>query len=77
MLYTNAVYLWPFDRSSELGAAVQVTDARGDVHVETADPGLFPSYLWAFDRPAAREAWVPRSAPTKSCFIHKTAAAQR
>ena len=58
MLYTNAVYLWPFDRSSELGAAVQVTDARGDVHVETADPGLFPSYLWAFDRPAAREAWV-------------------
>ena len=58
MLYTNAVYLWPYDRSSELGAAVQVTDVRGNVHEETADPGIFPSYLWAFDKQVGREAWV-------------------
>jgi hypothetical protein len=58
MLYMNAVYIWPFDKSSALGSAVMVSDTQGNVHAETADPGLFPSFLWDFGKLGGQKAWL-------------------
>ena len=57
-MYMNAVYLWPFDASNAKGHEVQLLDIHGQPHMETADPGLFPSYFWDFSRPSGEAAWL-------------------
>jgi len=56
MLYVNAVYLWPFDAAANLSN--ELVDVNGRPHEESNDPGLYPSYFWSFDKPAAAAAWV-------------------
>jgi hypothetical protein len=58
VLYMNAVYLWPFDAASALGAAAMVTDVNGKPHEESCDPGIFPSYFFDFGKPAGSKAWL-------------------
>eukprot|EP01045_Picozoa_sp_COSAG04_P002201 COSAG04_NODE_78_length_28355_cov_17.016457_4_plen_271_part_00 len=58
ILYMNSVYLWPFDKASALGKAVQVLDVHGEPHMESCDPGIFPSYFWDFGRAAGQRAWL-------------------
>ena len=53
-----ADYLWPYDRASAQGDAIRNADVRGKAHVETCDPGLFPSYLFDYSKEAARKAWL-------------------
>ena len=49
-------------RDSSLASAanvdIRVLDIEGKPHVEICDPGLFPSYLYDYSKPAAVEAWV-------------------
>merc|ERR1719305_865343 len=59
MLYMNAVYDWPFDAAHAPGAeAVDVLDVNGVPHTEVCDPGIYPSYLLDYGRPAGREAFL-------------------
>ena len=58
VLYMNSVYLWPFDAASAQGAAVQLLDVTGAPHMESCDPGIFPSYFWDFGRSPAQDAWL-------------------
>jgi hypothetical protein len=58
MMYMNAVYLWPFDASNAKGTEVQLLDIHGQPHMETSDPGIFPSYFWDFSRPTGEAAWL-------------------
>ena len=58
VLYMNSVYLWPFDKASGQGTAVQVLDVNGNPHMETCDPGIYPSFFWDFGRAAGRKAWL-------------------
>ena len=58
ILYMNSVYLWPFDAASAQGKAVQVLDVHGEPHMESCDPGIFPSYFWDFGRAAGQRAWL-------------------
>ena len=58
VLYMNSVYLWPFDAAAALGNAVQLLDVHGAPHMESCDPGIFPSFFWDFGRSAAQEAWL-------------------
>ena len=57
MIYVNAVYLWPFDAGAA-NLSNKLVDINGAPHEENNDPGLFPSYFWSYDRPAAASAWV-------------------
>jgi len=58
VLYMNDVYLWPYDAASKLGAKAMVTDINGKPHMETCDPGVYPSYFWDFGKPAGAAAWL-------------------
>ena len=58
ILYMNTDYLWPYDAVSAAGDAVRIVDVHGRAHVETCDPGLFPSFLFDYSKQAAREAWL-------------------
>merc|ERR1712083_554531 len=58
ILYMNAVYLWPFDAASSLGAAARVTDVNGKPHEESCDPGIYPSYFFDFAKTAGAKAWL-------------------
>ena len=58
MLYVNADYVWPFDAVSALRDDVWLLDVRGRPHVETCDPGLFPSYLWDYTKNSSRAAFL-------------------
>jgi hypothetical protein len=58
VLYVNADYLWPYDTTSAMGDAVRIVDVEGRAHVETCDPGLFPTYLFDYSKEAARQAWL-------------------
>ena len=58
VLYMNSVYLWPFDAANTLGSAVQLLDVHGAPHMESCDPGIFPSYFWDFGRKRAQQAWL-------------------
>ena len=58
VLYMNSVYLWPFDAASAEGTSVQVLDTAGAPHMESCDPGIYPSYFWDFTRKKAQDAWL-------------------
>jgi hypothetical protein len=58
VLYMNSVYLWPFDAASAQGTEVQLLDVDGNPHMESCDPGIFPSYFWDFSRAAGQRAWL-------------------
>ena len=58
ILYMNSVYLWPFDAASAQGKAVQLLDTQGEPHMESCDPGIYPSYFWDFGRKAGQDAWL-------------------
>lgn len=74
MLYLNTDYLWPFDllaagaatttttnagtNNAGTNVDIRILDIHGNPHVETCDPGLFPSYLYDYSKPAAVAAWV-------------------
>jgi hypothetical protein len=51
MLYINSVYLWPFDAASHLSQAAMVTDVHGNPHMESCDPGIYPSFFYDFGKP--------------------------
>ena len=53
-----SVYLWPFDAASGQGSAVQLLDTSGSPHMESCDPGIYPSYFWDFTRKAGQAAWL-------------------
>jgi|EP00037_Helgoeca_nana_P021625 hypothetical protein len=54
----NAVYSWPFDLAQAGGNSVNVLDIHGNPHVEESDPGIFPSYLLDYGRPAGPAAFL-------------------
>jgi hypothetical protein len=58
VLYTNANYLWPYDAASAAGDAVRIVDVHRRTHVETCDPGLFPSWIFDYSKKAAQQAWL-------------------
>lgn len=58
MLYMNTVYLWPFDAADSQGDAIRVLDIHGQPHMETCDPGIFPSYFFDYGKPAGQRAWL-------------------
>lgn len=58
MLYVNAVYLWPFDSTWAKGEQVQLMSTNGKPHLESCDPGIYPSSFWDFGRASGREAWL-------------------
>ena len=58
VLYMNADYLWPYDQASAQGDAIRIVDVHGETHMETCDPGLFPSYLFDYSKQAAQRAWL-------------------
>jgi hypothetical protein len=58
MLFHNSVYDWPFDRAHERYLDNDVLDVHGNVHMESCDPGIFPSYFFDYSRPAGRQAYL-------------------
>lgn len=58
MLYLNAVYDFPFSKTHGLGNAIDVLDVNGNPHMETCDPGIYPSFFFDFGRTAAQQAWI-------------------
>ena len=58
VLYMNSVYLWPFDAASADLASNALLDTAGAPHMESCDPGIYPSYFWDFGRAAAQAAWI-------------------
>lgn len=59
MMYMNGVYDWPFDAAHGLGAQeIDVLDINGVPHAETCDPGIYPSFLLDYGRPAGRNAFL-------------------
>ena len=54
MLFANTIYDWPFDLAHAGGDAVDVLDIHGKPHVESCDPGIFPSYFYDYSKPAGR-----------------------
>lgn len=58
VLYMNAVYDFPFDQIHKGGDAMDVLDIHGQPHMESCDPGIFPSFFTDFGRKAGQNAWL-------------------
>lgn len=48
MLFANTIYDWPFDLAHAGGDAVDVLDIHGMPHMESCDPGIFPSFFYDY-----------------------------
>lgn len=59
MLYANSVYNWPFDKITGLGLeTVSLHGIDGNVHAETNDGGIYPSYFIDHSRQSGQEAFL-------------------
>jgi len=58
VLYMNAVYDFPFNREHKLGDAIDVLDIHGRPHMESCDPGIFPTFFYDFGKEAGQNAWL-------------------
>ena len=59
MLFANTVYDWPFDAIHARGDAITVLDDHNhQPHMESCDPGIFPSFFYDYSKPAGRQAYL-------------------
>ena len=56
MIYLNSVYDFPFSKTHDV--SIDVLDIQGNPHMESCDPGIFPSYFFDFGKAKARKAWL-------------------
>ena len=58
MLFANTIYDWPFDLAHAGGDSVDVLDIHGKPHMESCDPGIFPSFFYDYGKPGGRKAYL-------------------